>query len=98
MTPHEKVLKYINERTGPFKTEQIAEYYLIGKTSVLRTLRELENEKKIRRNRVKNTTYWHKTLNTYAMAFPSKFEPKQEFLSKPASVGRWSVYDDRAYD
>lgn len=97
MTPNEKVLKYISERTGPFKTEQIADYYLIGKTSVLKTLRELENEKKIRRNRIKNTTYWHKTLNTYAMAFPSKFEPKEP-VPKPTPVGRWSVYDDRAYD
>jgi predicted ArsR family transcriptional regulator len=91
---HEKILKYINEHTGPFKTKQIADYFLISENTVLKTMRELENEKQIRRTRVKNTIYWHKTLNTFAMALPSKTVA----VRQPAHVGRWSVYDDRSYD
>lgn len=93
MTSREKVIKYINERKGPFTTKEICDYFLIGDKPVLATFRKLESENKIRRTRDANKTYWHKTLNTYAMAFPRSTEP----VFKPTPK-RWSVYDDRSYD
>jgi len=95
MTAREKVLKYINEHKGPFTTKEICNYFLIGEKPVLATFRKLESENKIRRTREANKVEWHKTLNTYAMAFPSRAPAPP--VSR-TTTQRWSVYDDRSYD
>jgi protoporphyrinogen oxidase len=60
MTPHEKVTKYVTEHVGPFTTQHLANYFLIGKTSVLEALRSLERDNKIIRQRTGNKTIWKK--------------------------------------
>lgn len=94
MTAREKLIKYIDEHKGPFETSKLVNHFLMGKTTVLETLRELENEKRIRRERVKNKTYWHKTLTGYAVAL----SPKAHRVPVAPPAKRWSVYDDRTYD
>lgn len=60
MTPLEKVTKYVNEHVGPFTVKKLTNHYLLGTTSVLVSLRKLENEKKLIRKKVNNKAVWFK--------------------------------------
>jgi len=71
MTTFEKVQKYVNEHSGPFTIEKLANYYLIGKTSVRESLNKLENEQQLIRTKKGNTAVWHKPVRR--MAFPEQF-------------------------
>lgn len=84
MTPLEKVEKYVNEHVGPFTIEKIANYYLIGKTSVRMALNKLHHENKLTRKKIGNTAHFYKPKHTVIVALP----PKVVAVSNPTTYNR----------
>ena len=95
MTPHEKVTKYVNEHAGPFTTKHLADYFLIGKTSVLEALRSLERDNKIIRQRIGNKAIWKK-IKPVAVPVKTFAVPSTSTYHRPIQNSYPSVrgYDD----